>query len=91
MKSDDQLAKILGPIHREGADGERTTIAPRDRVNEALAFRRPDRTPRDFAAVPEIRDRLAHILARRTATRSSAALAWTAASCRTTPSAVHPT
>ena len=29
-------------------------ITPRDRVNEALAFRRPDRTPRDFAAAPEI-------------------------------------
>jgi uroporphyrinogen decarboxylase len=29
-------------------------ITPRDRVHEALAFRRPDRTPRDFAAVPEI-------------------------------------
>ena len=34
-------------------------ITPRDRVNEALAFRRPDRTPRDFAAVPEIYECLA--------------------------------
>jgi uroporphyrinogen decarboxylase len=29
-------------------------ITSRDRVNEALAFRRPDRAPRDFAAVPEV-------------------------------------
>jgi len=34
------------------------STAPRDRVNDALAHRRPDRTPRDFAAVPEIWRRL---------------------------------
>ncbi len=33
--------------------------SPRDRVLEALSFRRPDRTPRDFAAVPEVWARLA--------------------------------
>ena len=33
-------------------------ITSRDRVKEALAFRRPDRTPRDFAAVPEVWDKL---------------------------------
>lgn len=33
--------------------------AHRDRVLRSLAFRRPDRTPRDFAAAPEVWDRLA--------------------------------
>jgi uroporphyrinogen decarboxylase len=28
--------------------------APKDRVNQAIAFQKPDRTPRDFAAVPEV-------------------------------------
>ena len=40
------------------AGTESAPIAPRDRVREALAFRRPDRTPRDFAAVPEVWERL---------------------------------
>jgi uroporphyrinogen decarboxylase len=31
---------------------------PRDRVNDAIAHRRPDRIPRDFAAVPEVWERL---------------------------------
>jgi len=30
----------------------------KDRVNEAIRFRKPDRTPRDFAAVPEVWSRL---------------------------------
>jgi len=30
------------------------TTTHKNRVNQALAFQRPDRTPRDFAAVPEI-------------------------------------
>jgi uroporphyrinogen decarboxylase len=30
----------------------------RDRVNQAIRFHKPDRTPRDFAAVPEIWDKL---------------------------------
>jgi uroporphyrinogen decarboxylase len=42
------------PTGRKEIDLDTPTIAPRGRVNEALAFRRPDRTPRDFAAVPEI-------------------------------------
>mgnify|MGYP001082171298 CR=1 FL=1 len=32
----------------------------RDRVNRALRFQKPDRTPRDFAAVPEVWRRLAN-------------------------------
>ncbi len=31
----------------------------KDRVNQAMAFNQPDRTPRDFAAVPEVWKRLA--------------------------------
>lgn len=30
----------------------------RDRVNKAILFEKPDRTPRDFAAVPEIWNQL---------------------------------
>jgi uroporphyrinogen decarboxylase len=33
--------------------------APKDRVNQAIAFQKPDRTPRDFAAVPEVWSKLA--------------------------------
>ena len=33
--------------------------AHKDRVNQAMAFNQPDRTPRDFAAVPEVWKRLA--------------------------------
>ena len=33
--------------------------APKDRVNQAIAFQKPDRTPRDFAAVPEVWAKLA--------------------------------
>jgi uroporphyrinogen decarboxylase len=32
--------------------------SPRDRVNQALRFQKPDRTPRDFAAVPEVWEKL---------------------------------
>ena len=32
---------------------------PKDRVNQAIAFQKPDRTPRDFAAVPEVWAKLA--------------------------------
>ena len=32
--------------------------SPKDRVNRAIAFHKPDRTPRDFAAVPEVREKL---------------------------------
>ena len=33
-------------------------ISYKDRVNKALAFQKPDRVPRDFAAVPEIWEKL---------------------------------
>jgi uroporphyrinogen decarboxylase len=33
---------------------EAKSTAHRDRVNQAIAFQNPDRTPRDFAAVPEV-------------------------------------
>lgn len=33
--------------------------AHKDRVNQAIAFHKPDRTPRDFAAVPEVWKKLA--------------------------------
>ena len=32
----------------------------RDRVNKAISFEKPDKTPRDFAAVPEIWNKLGH-------------------------------
>jgi uroporphyrinogen decarboxylase len=32
--------------------------SPKDRVNRAIAFHKPDRTPRDFAAVPEVWEKL---------------------------------
>lgn len=35
-----------------------TTTSPRDRVKQAIRFEKPDRTPRDFAAVPEIWQKL---------------------------------
>ena len=34
------------------------SLTPRDRVNRALRFQRPDRAPRDFAAVPVVWQRL---------------------------------
>ncbi len=34
------------------------TDSPRERVNKAIRFQRPDRTPRDFAAAPEIWEEL---------------------------------
>jgi uroporphyrinogen decarboxylase len=40
-----------------GDRGAKST-QPRDRVNDAIHHRKPDRTPRDFAAVPEIWRRL---------------------------------
>jgi uroporphyrinogen decarboxylase len=40
-----------------GERGARSTQA-RDRVNEAIGHQRPDRTPRDFVAVPEVWRRL---------------------------------
>ncbi|MCL2658921.1 MAG: hypothetical protein FWD64_00180 [Acidobacteriaceae bacterium] len=36
-----------------------STITPKERVNKAIRFEKPDRTPRDFAAVPEVWDGLA--------------------------------
>jgi uroporphyrinogen decarboxylase len=35
------------------------STAPKDRVNRAITFQKPDRTPRDFAAVPEVWAKLA--------------------------------
>jgi uroporphyrinogen decarboxylase len=37
---------------------EDVVLTSRERVNRAIRFGRPDRTPRDFAAVPEIWERL---------------------------------
>jgi hypothetical protein len=40
----------------EGMDT--SMLTSKDRVNQSIRLSRPDRTPRDFAAVPEIWDRL---------------------------------
>ena len=40
------------------AESPTKSTQSRDRVNDAIGHRRPDRTPRDFAAVPEIWRRL---------------------------------
>jgi len=48
---------MTDPVDPGGANDDRST-RPRDRVNDAIRHRKPDRLPRDFAAVPGVWDRL---------------------------------